>query len=69
MRGSHNDCNSQKFLDPRLYALESNISILPSKVVIASMFLIFYMYIGPLHTNFQVANFQRCEHVFTCPII
>ena len=25
--------------------------------------------ISPLHTNLQVANFQRCECVFTCPIM
>ena len=25
--------------------------------------------VSPLHVNLQVTNFQRCEHVFTCPII
>ena len=24
--------------------------------------------VSPLHTNLQVANFQRCERAFTCPI-
>ena len=24
--------------------------------------------VSPLHTNLQVANFQRCERAVTCPI-
>ena len=24
--------------------------------------------VSPLHTNLQVANFQRCEYAFACPI-